>query len=115
MDGKPGFKRHVLYSRAGQRHLVTSSGYLFTGNVDVYSWKAKGFPKEIRDNEKKAIAILSLVELLHVHGDKENETGGLDNAVAEHMKRLDGLKVDNLTLNEAMEFYTAMRNHVPRY
>jgi len=113
-DGNPGFKRHFLYSRAEQRHIVTSSGYLFTGNVDVYSWKARGFPKEIRDDEREEIAILPLVELLHVRGDEENETGGLGNAVAEHTRRIDGLKVDNLTLNEAMEFYNAMRHHVPK-
>jgi len=114
-DGNPGFKRHFLYSRAEQKHLVTSSGYLFSGKVGVYSSKARGFQDDITDNERDAIAILPLVELLHVHGDEKNETGGLDGAVAEHMKRIDGLKVDNLTLNEAMEFYDAMRYNVPKY
>lgn len=113
-DENPGFKRHFLYSGAEQRRLVTSSGYLFTGNVAVYYPRAAELPKWIRDDERRVIAILSSVELLHVHGDEENETGGLDNAVAEHMRRIDGLKVDNLRFKEAMEFYNTMKYYAPR-
>ena len=111
-DGKSGFNRHFLYSKAGQRRLVTASGYLFTGKVDVYSWKARENPRVIGSED---IAILPTVELLHFRGDEENKTGGLDDAIAKHTKRIDGLNVDILTIPEAMKFYDSMRHHVPRY
>lgn len=113
MDGG-GFKRHFLYSRVGQQHLVTASGYLFAGHVEVYSWKARDFPDQIEDREREAISILPRVEMVHVEGDRKNETGGLDNAVAEHMGRLNGSQTDPLTLEEGMKLYDAMMDHVPR-
>ena len=108
--------RHFLYSRSDNRHLVTASGYLFDGAVEVYSWKVKSNPPyKIENSERDAISILPLVEMLHVRGDRENETGGFDNAIATHLGRIAALKTDSLTLKEAQEFFNAMRYHVPKY
>jgi hypothetical protein len=115
-DQTPGFKRHFLYSKIGQQHLVTSSGYLFTGPVKVSSWR-EGYKGQIPEDkdEKKARPIIKNIELFHVPGDEENETAGLDNAVAEHTKRLNGLILEQLTLKSAMSIYEMMKSYVPNY
>lgn len=114
-EGNPGFKRHFLYSKADQRRLVTTSGYLFTGEVEVYSWKARDCPQNITPQEREAIEILPYVELFHVSGDKENKTGGLEDAITIHRKRIEGLRIEDITLKDAMKFYNAMKYHVPDY
>lgn len=111
-----GFLRHFLYSRAEGRHLFTASGYLFTsGDIDIYAWKTRKPNAKVSESEKEAIKIIDAVEMIHLTGDKENRTGGLSAASLEHAKRLRGLNADDVSLEEAMKAYDAMRNHVPRY
>jgi len=93
--GDPGgFKRHFLYSRSDQKHIVTASGYLFEGPVDVPNVKN--------------------VEMLHVLGDKQNKTGGLRRAVRKHYERIADIETYHLSLQEVMDFFDKMKNNVPR-
>ncbi len=109
------FKRHFLLSKIKENYILTAGGWLFTGPVEVFSWKSKDDPKGIKDHEREEINLLNQIKMIHVSGDKENETGGLENAVDEHIKRLGGLEVDSLTLLQAKETYDAIQNQVPRY
>ncbi|MDO8660894.1 MAG: hypothetical protein Q7K43_03325 [Candidatus Woesearchaeota archaeon] len=114
---KNGFLRHFLYSRVtskDKKHLITASGYLFDGKVDVYSWKSQYCPSKIVDREREAITAISLVDFLHVSGDKKNKTGGLAAAIVKHENRIAGLNADTLVLEEALELYNAMRYNVPK-
>ncbi len=113
--GGPGFKRHFLYSKANANHIFTTSGYMFNGPVKVYSWKMLECPEDIEPYKSAEIETLDLVDMIHVVGDKENKTGGLSDAISEHKKRLEGLSVDSITLEDALRVYNAMRYHVPRY
>jgi|SRR3989344_712902 len=113
MDDK--FKRHFLLSKTQERYILTASGWLFTGPVEVFSWKAKDDPESIEDYEREEINILSQIKIIHVSGDKENVTGGLENAVNEHTRRLKDLEIDSFTLTQAKEIYNTLQGHVPRY
>lgn len=105
VDG--GFDRHFLVSRIGRGHLVTATGYKFTGPVEVYSWKARDFPDRIGEGERPAIETLARVRMVHVEG--------FDSAVAEHRRRINNSRADLLSPEEAVKAYDAMRNYVPRY
>lgn len=100
------FKRHFLYSRAGQRHILTASGYLFDGPVEVYHLERDISP---------SMDILSHVEMVHVRGDRRNKTGGLDRAIEMHMRRLEGLRADNLSIEDGQKFLDLLINYMLRY
>lgn len=109
-----GFKRHFLYSRAAERHVVTASGYLFDGPVELYSWKMRSCPDDVQATELIGIELLKRIELFHVRGDEKNITAGLENAIAEHRRRISGLRLSDLSLVEGDDFFHAMTAHVPR-
>jgi len=112
---KGGFRRNFLYSRAGDEHVLTASGYIFDGPVRVLAPHTLAVPVEDLDDRAAAqLAVLKQTDLLHVRGDDSNITGGLIWSAEKHYKRLADLRPEEITLDEALEFYTALREHVPR-
>ena len=112
----PGdFKRQFLYTKTRDKHIFTTSGYLFNGPVEVYSWKKRESPDRVKDYEREEIDMLEKVEMYHVRGDKENITGGLDDAIKKHLQRINGLDVQNISLEDALKAYNSIRHHVPKF
>lgn len=99
--------RNFLYSRLGNRKIMTMSGYISEGLVDVYSWKKRLYPDHIKDNEREGIEIVDQVELILVTGH--------DNATRFHTNRIAGLELDDISLEEAEKVYVALTNYVPNY
>ncbi|MBN2331020.1 MAG: hypothetical protein JXC85_04330 [Candidatus Aenigmarchaeota archaeon] len=109
----PGFQRHFLLSTSGNKHVITASGYPFTGHVDVYSWKARAFPNAITADERPGIEMLQQTDMFHVEGDADNVTGGICEAAAEHMLRIDDLNPVPISVEDGIRFFDILRYHSP--
>lgn len=100
------FIRNFLYSQSSQRkHIFTMSGYKDDFPIEVYSWKARKFPHLIELSEKEAIELITDVEMTHVQG--------LERAVEQHKRKIFGLDLNSVSLEETKRVYEAVLYHIP--
>ncbi len=118
MIGSDHFKRHLLHSTVNGIYVLTASGYLFTGPIEVFPWKSReplGY-KRLELSERRDFATMALIDAFHVKGDKENQTAGLPGAIEMHRSRVGSFgNPEQVSLENALKVYNAMRHHVPKF
>lgn len=115
-DSRPEYQlpRDLLISHAvDDRRLITMSGYsdglLGPGHsVDVHAWKDRYYSAEDveRDSEFGAIQVVRQIDMVHVEG--------YENAVEHHRARVEGVDLNEISLEEGAAIHRAMINVIPK-
>lgn len=107
----------LIYSRTlGGRTLMTARGYAFDGEVLAYSQRAREIERKLTTEEERAALELSRIDLYHVgkivEGDLIKEK--LEGALRYHRRRIRGMKLQRLTMEEELGFLERARDNLPR-
>ncbi|MBS3073907.1 hypothetical protein J4447_00455 [Candidatus Pacearchaeota archaeon] len=122
VEEKP-FRRDFLYSRTWEGgHVITARGYVYDGEVEVYSWKGRDPSLQLNREERRVVFELARVSMYHVGKRRglcepppKKEPATLDEAMIRHWERIRLLSLRPMTLDDLEKFYDLLRDNVPRY
>lgn len=95
------FVRDILYTRAGDKRIMTMSGYLASYKiVQVVGELTKEDRDDLSERERARLAIAESIELEHIQG--------FDAVVARHRERVGSLEIIPADMREAQQVYDAL-------
>jgi len=101
----------LLYSRTHESHIITMGRYPFSFPIELYSWMIMACPNEISDDVVEEIKTLGSIEMVNAGIPRD---GNLSPAIREHERRINGLNLEIILLEEAVNLYYLIANNISK-
>ena len=101
----------LLYSRTHESHIITMGCYPYSFPIKLYSWRIMACQGEISDDGVEEINTLGSIEMVNAGIPRD---GNLSPAIREHERRINGLNLEIILLEEAVNLYYLIANNISK-